>query len=117
MSHRLVIFGANGDLASRKLMPALARLHQVGKLPSGFSVLGITRNPWGTQRLRETLERYAGDVSLQSRNALLSSEEYRRSEATDAGTHYQSSAAPTRRTKDCFHITSNSAPAANFVQN
>ena len=34
MSHRLVIFGANGDLASRKLMPALARLHQVGKLPS-----------------------------------------------------------------------------------
>jgi hypothetical protein len=62
MSHRLVIFGANGDLASRKLMPALARLHQVGKLPSGFSVLGITRNPWGTQRLRETLERCAGDV-------------------------------------------------------
>ena len=84
MSHRLVIFGANGDLASRKLMPALARLQQMGKLPSGFSVLGITRDAWGTHRLRETLERHAGDVSLQSRNALLSLVEYRRAEATDS---------------------------------
>ena len=84
MSHRLVILGANGDLASRKLMPALARLHQMGKLPLGFSVLGITRDAWGTHRLRETLERYAGDVSLQSRNAFLSSVEYRRAEATDS---------------------------------
>src|SRR6516225_9833081 len=83
MSHRLVIFGANGDLASRKLMPALARLQQMGKLPSGFSVLGITRDAWGTHRLRETLERHAGDVSLQSRNMLLSLVEYRRAEATD----------------------------------
>ena len=84
MSHRLVIFGANGDLASRKLMPALARLQQMGKLPLGFSVLGITRDAWGTHRLRETLERHAGDVSLQSRNALLSLVEYRRAEATDS---------------------------------
>ena len=84
MSHRLVIFGANGDLASRKLMPALARLQQMGKLPSGFSVLGITRDAWGTLRLRETLERHAGDVSLQARNALLSLVEYRRAEATDS---------------------------------
>ncbi len=84
MSHRLVILGANGDLTSRKLMPALARLHQMGKLPLGFSVLGITRDVWGTHRLRETLERYAGDVSLQSRNALLSLVEYRRTEATDS---------------------------------
>jgi len=84
MSHRLVIFGANGDLASRKLMPALARLQQMGKLPSGFSVLGITRDAWGTHRLRETLERHAGDVSLQARNALLSLVEYRRAEATDS---------------------------------
>ena len=84
MSHRLVIFGANGDLTSRKLMPALARLQQMGKLPSGFSVLGITRDAWGTHRLRETLERHAGDVSLQSRNALLSLVEYRRAEATDS---------------------------------
>jgi glucose-6-phosphate 1-dehydrogenase len=35
MSHRIVIFGASGDLTARELMPALARLHEVGKLPPG----------------------------------------------------------------------------------
>jgi glucose-6-phosphate 1-dehydrogenase len=83
MSHRLVIFGASGDLTARELMPALARLHEAGQLPSGFSVLGIARDDWGTHRLREALERYAGAVSLQSRNALISSVEYRRAEVTD----------------------------------
>ena len=85
MSHRLVIFGASGDLTSRKLMPALAQLHEVGKLPPGFSVLGIVRDDWGTHHLREALEHYAGDVSLRSRNALVSSVEYRRAEVTDPG--------------------------------
>ena len=85
MSHRLVIFGASGDLTSRKLMPALAQLHEAGQLPPGFSVLGIARDDWGTHHLREALERYAGDVSLQSRNALVSAVEYRRAEVTDPG--------------------------------
>ena len=85
MSHRLVIFGASGDLTSRKLMPALAQLHEAGQLPPGFSVLGIARDDWGTHRLREALERYASDVSLQSRNALVSAVEYRRAEVTDPG--------------------------------
>ena len=66
-------------------MPALARLHEAGQLPPGFSVLGIARDDWGTHRLREALERYAGDVSLQSRNALVSAVEYRRAEVTDRG--------------------------------
>jgi glucose-6-phosphate 1-dehydrogenase len=85
MSHRLVIFSASGDLTSRKLMPALARLHEVGQLPPGFSVLGVARDDWGTDRLRKALERYAGDVSLQSRDALVSSVEYRRAEVSDRG--------------------------------
>jgi glucose-6-phosphate 1-dehydrogenase len=85
MSHRLVIFGASGDLTSRELMPALARLHEAGKLPPGFSVLGIARDDWGTHRLREALDRYAGDVSLRSRDALVSAVEYRRAEVTDRG--------------------------------
>jgi glucose-6-phosphate 1-dehydrogenase len=83
MSHRLVIFGASGDLVSRELMPALARLHEEGKLPPGFSVLGIAREDWGTHHIREALERFAGDVSLQSRNAFGASVEYRRAEVTD----------------------------------
>ena len=83
MSHRLVIFGASGDLTSRKLMSALAQLHEAGQLPPGFSVLGIGRDNWGPHRLREALERYAGDVSLQSRHALVSAVAYRRAEVTD----------------------------------
>jgi glucose-6-phosphate 1-dehydrogenase len=83
MSHRLVIFGASGDLTARELMPALARLHETGQLPPGFSVLGIARDDWGTPRLREALDRYAGAVSPQSRNALIASVEYRRAEVTD----------------------------------
>ena len=83
MSYRLVIFGVSGDLTSRKLMPALAQLHEAGQLPPGFSVLGIGRDDWGPHRLREALERYAGDVSLQSRHALVSVVEYRRAEVTD----------------------------------
>jgi glucose-6-phosphate 1-dehydrogenase len=85
MSHRLVIFGASGDLTSRKLMPALAQLHEVGQLPPGFSVLGIARDDWGPHHLREALDQYASDVSRQSRNALVSTVAYRRAEVTDPG--------------------------------
>ena len=36
----LVIFGANGDLAKRKLMPAIFQLYLDGLLPEKFAVLG-----------------------------------------------------------------------------
>jgi glucose-6-phosphate 1-dehydrogenase len=39
----LVIFGASGDLTSRKLMPALAELIDRGFLPPEFSVVGVAR--------------------------------------------------------------------------
>ena len=39
----LVIFGASGDLAWRKLMPALYTLHQQKLLPETFKVLGVGR--------------------------------------------------------------------------
>lgn len=39
----LVIFGVTGDLCRRKLLPALYRLEKSGLLPSGFMILGITR--------------------------------------------------------------------------
>jgi len=38
-----VIFGATGDLASRKLVPALFHLYREGYLPSLFQVLGFAR--------------------------------------------------------------------------
>jgi glucose-6-phosphate 1-dehydrogenase len=39
----LVVFGASGDLTSRKLMPALARLADNRQLPAAFSVVGVAR--------------------------------------------------------------------------
>lgn len=39
----LVIFGASGDLAWRKLMPALYNVHQQGMLPKSFKVVGVGR--------------------------------------------------------------------------
>jgi len=39
----LVVFGASGDLTSRKLMPALAELADDRRLPPAFSVVGVAR--------------------------------------------------------------------------
>ena len=39
----LVIFGATGDLARRKIVPALWHLFQEGKLPPSFSIIGFSR--------------------------------------------------------------------------
>src|SRR5271154_4618994 len=39
----VVIFGANGDLTKRKLVPALYRLAWEGRLAPGFAVIGISR--------------------------------------------------------------------------
>src|ERR1039458_7260876 len=41
----MVIFGANGDLTKRKLLPALYRLAYERRLDAGFAVLGISRTP------------------------------------------------------------------------
>jgi glucose-6-phosphate 1-dehydrogenase len=39
----IVIFGGSGDLAHRKLLPALYNLHVDGLLPPGFAVVGVGR--------------------------------------------------------------------------
>ena len=39
----LVIFGASGDLARRKLLPALYNLAHDGALPERFHLVGISR--------------------------------------------------------------------------
>jgi len=41
----IVIFGGNGDLAHRKLLPALYNLHLDGVLPPRFAIIGAGRMP------------------------------------------------------------------------
>jgi glucose-6-phosphate 1-dehydrogenase len=42
----LVIFGVSGDLAQKKLLPAVYDLANRGLLPPGFVVLGLARRDW-----------------------------------------------------------------------
>jgi glucose-6-phosphate 1-dehydrogenase len=45
----LVIFGVTGDLARKKLMPAVYDLTNRGLLPPGFALTGFARRDWATQ--------------------------------------------------------------------
>jgi len=49
----LVIFGASGDLTSRKLIPALYNLACQELLPPGFAVLGVALSPMNDESFRE----------------------------------------------------------------
>jgi glucose-6-phosphate 1-dehydrogenase len=42
----LVLFGVTGDLASKKLLPAVYDLANRGLLPPGFSLVGFARRDW-----------------------------------------------------------------------
>jgi glucose-6-phosphate 1-dehydrogenase len=48
----LVIFGATGDLAARKLLPAVYNLRRGGLLPEKFDVIGIGRRAGDHKRFR-----------------------------------------------------------------
>ena len=50
-----VIFGANGDLTRRKLMPALYRLGRDRRLPPSFAVIGSSRTPYNDDAFREKM--------------------------------------------------------------
>ena len=54
-STSLVIFGANGDLSRRKLIPALLQLHCNDRLPDGFNIIGVSRTPFSDDEYRESM--------------------------------------------------------------
>ena len=43
----LVVFGVTGDLARKKLLPAIYDLANRGLLPADFVLLGFARRDWG----------------------------------------------------------------------
>ena len=45
----VVLFGVTGDLARKKLMPAIYDLANRGLLPPGFSLVGFARRDWADQ--------------------------------------------------------------------
>ncbi len=62
--HVLVVFGATGDLAARKLFPGLFHLMTAGLMPEEFRIIGSGRHSPGTDdefrdQVREALEAHA----------------------------------------------------------
>ena len=57
----MVIFGVNGDLAKRKLFPALYNLMAGQFLPEQFAVVGLDRREMTTEEFREKLDQGIGE--------------------------------------------------------
>lgn len=55
MTSLIMIFGATGDLAVRKLFPSLYRLFQKGKLDK-FAVIGVARRPLTTEEFQNSVK-------------------------------------------------------------
>jgi glucose-6-phosphate 1-dehydrogenase len=49
----IVLFGATGDLAKRKLLPGMFHLAQVGLMPERFRIIGAARRPIEVEEFRE----------------------------------------------------------------
>ncbi len=88
---RIVIFGATGDLTSRYLLPALAKIYEAGNLPDGIKIIGVDRREWpdnkhGFRRqVLDSLERHASGVSATARARMaVEVVEYRQADVTDA---------------------------------
>lgn len=59
----VVIFGASGDLARRKLVPALYSLYQQDRLSEGFAIIGSSRSGQSHQQFREAMKESVEEFS------------------------------------------------------
>jgi len=79
MSFDLVIFGGTGDLAWRKLMPALFQAFRHGTLPEGGRIIGVGRDDLSHDQYRALIQSRFDKVELAKRP---SAEEFARFAAT-----------------------------------
>jgi glucose-6-phosphate 1-dehydrogenase len=59
----MVIFGATGDLTSRKLLPALYNLAREGQLPAQFACIGFARRPKTNEEFRNEIKKDLAEFS------------------------------------------------------
>ena len=67
MSFDLVLFGGTGDLAWRKLMPALFQAFRHGSLPRDGRIIGVARDDLSDARYRELIRQRFDEVELAKR--------------------------------------------------
>ena len=53
-NHVIVLYGATGDLAKRKIIPGLFHLSSVGLLPRGYRIVGVSRGTLSDDEMRST---------------------------------------------------------------
>ncbi|MHB1340540.1 MAG: glucose-6-phosphate dehydrogenase [Coriobacteriia bacterium] len=88
----LVVFGATGDLMTRKIVPSLAYLHVKGRLPERFRVIGFSRRDWDDDAIQAhvagILDTYQGLAPTgEARTAFLEMFSYQRGTFDDADTY------------------------------
>ncbi len=59
----VIIFGASGDLAKRKLVPALFNLAREHRLPGGFSMVGYSRSEISHEAFRDMMHESVAQFS------------------------------------------------------
>ncbi|GGH41656.1 glucose-6-phosphate dehydrogenase [Paenibacillus silvae] len=59
----IVLFGATGDLAKRKIYPALYNLYLERKLPETFSLIGLGRREWSDEFFQAQVEKSLHEFS------------------------------------------------------
>jgi len=90
-SDALVFFGATGDLAYKKIFPALMNLLKHGKL--NMPVIGVAKSDWNRaqllERARNSLQEYGGGVSENDFAAFAQHLDYVDGDYADAATFNQ----------------------------
>jgi glucose-6-phosphate 1-dehydrogenase len=86
--HVMVLFGATGDLAKRKLFPGLYHLAADGRLPEEYAVIGSGRHSPGTDeefraQVRENLEEFVDDLDADLADRLVEQVSFQTSSADD----------------------------------
>ena len=67
MSFDLLVFGGTGDLAWRKIMPALFQAFRHGSLPADGRIIGIAREALTSQQYRTLIKNRFDEVDLDKR--------------------------------------------------
>ncbi|MFE1571987.1 glucose-6-phosphate dehydrogenase [Comamonas odontotermitis] len=67
MSFDLVLFGGTGDLAWRKLLPALFQSFRHGSLPAGGRIIGVGRNEMSDDEYRALIAQRLAEVEADKR--------------------------------------------------
>lgn len=84
----LVLFGATGDLAKRKILPGLFHRFSVGQMPESARIIGVARSDIRTEtfrkQLKESLHEFAPELSKDAGllKRFLSTVQYLRVDAT-----------------------------------